>query len=635
MVTATSQIVFLLIIILYAVLLYRTRLNPKVIRASALVILIAGILVHVYALSLEHYVEGPVTTFFRALFMTLEMFVYGNNLIELEAAQEQPLFLECYMIVFYSAVLTSISAIIMLFGKRAMSYVVLLFRKKKFRHVFIGTNSRSYAIARGIEDEEIAFIEFPSDSKKSEISVGSVLKGMEDEEGAKWKGKAVVLTAKRRLKFSAPCSNVFATIGLDRLKKLIDADTAFYILSEDSDRNLDELMTILADADFIDKTIHVSLSREGIARYYKTTLKQTRVHFIYPSSLSVVELMKNHACHPSALLQPALDANGLPDGTYLGEFNALVAGFGETGQAVTKFLYESSALLGQGGEQVRTRIIVNDTRIDSLKGPFIFDNPALGNNDIIRYENLGTESSEFWEKLKSRLDTLNYIAVSLDDDASNLNLACTIFMYALKNRRNGLDGLRIVVRKRETLPHERKLVERMNEKAGCEVIVCYGEYDKIFTTDMIVSKGRHGINRSATGLADRIADAYSKVTGSNAVMEAVDDSFHEKNRARMELHQMISRANRLGTVSSLLKESGRISDALVENLAKGEHLRYSRYLSSRGYSYDTKDDDVFKTNHQICPWDALREEDRDYHRNMARAMIDTSMVSLPDRQEED
>lgn len=610
-----------LILVSYVVLLFRTRLNPKVIRVSAFVILIAGVLLNMYGLSFGHSVEGPVTTFFRALFMSVELFVYRDSLLELEAAQSQPLFLEMYILVFYAAVLTSVSAIIQIFGKRAMSHLVLLFRKKKFRHIFIGTNNRSRVIAQGIRDEEIAFIEFPSDTKKSDISVGNVLRGLEGDTGVKWSGRAVVLTAKRRLKISSVYTNIFAGIGLERLKKLIDSNTAFYILSEDADRNLDELMTLLSDDDLADNTIHVCLSREGVARYYKTTMKHTGVHFIYPSSLSVVELMKNSACHPAAMLKLSLDSRGLPDGSYTGEFNALVVGFGETGQAVTKFLFESSALPGSNGEPLPASIIVNDNRIESLKGHFLFDNPVIGNSPVLQYENFGTDCSEFWTKLVSRLDSLNYIAISMDDDASNLDLACTIFMYAMKKRSNGVKGLRIVVRKRETLPHEKRLVDRMNEKAGETVIICYGEYDKVFTTEMIVSEKRHGINRSATSLAEEIAAAYEKVAGHPADLEAKNNSFLEKSRARMELHQMISRVNRLDSLRALVGTSEQMSDSLLDNLARGEHLRYSRYLSSHGYSYAADDDDAFKTNHQICPWDELTDVDRRYHLDMARAML--------------
>ena len=625
-VTIGFQILLLSIIILYAIFLYKSRLRPKVIRRAALIILAAGTLVHMYGFSLEPFREGIFTLFFRSLIMTIKMFVYDHELCELGAAQRTPLFLDLFFFVFYAAMLTSLSAIIMLFGKRAMTLFSLFFRKKKFSHVFIGVNSRSEIIASGIDNEEIAFIEFPSD-EESKISLSSVMGGMakeEKKEKRKQRHNVSTLRAKRKLRLSETEGNVFATIGLDRLKRLTDNETAFYILSEDNDRNLNELMALLSDDSLTENTIHVCVSRQGVSRYYKTILKGTGTHFIYTSSMAVVEMMKTASCHPASVMTPALTAEGQPTGGVIGEFNALIIGFGETGQAVTKFLYEFSAAVNADGTPIPVKIIINDDRIDSLKGPFIFDSPELSHSGILEYENTGTDSSEFWDKLVSRLDKLNYIAISMKDDAMNLDLACTIFMYAMKKRTNGLNGLRIVVRKKNTLPHERRLVEKMNEKAGHEVIVCYGEYDKIFTPSMIISKSKTGINKNATGLADTIGQAYTNVSGKTIKLHGKSESFHEKNHMRMEMHQLISRANHVPSLAAMTCSKTEVSAETLENLARMEHLRYSRYLAAHGYSYAEEDDDVYKTNHQIAQrWESLTEEDRQYHRDMVLAQLST------------
>ena len=606
------QLLLIVLVFLYAVVLFRSRLNPKVIRRSALTILAAGTALHMYGLILEGYSEGIITTFFRSVILTLKMFVYDGDLIDINAGQHTPLFLDLYFFIFYAAMLTSLSAIIMLFGKHAMTTFQLLFRRKKFRHVFIGVNSRSEMIARGIT-ENTAFIEFPSDSEDDDLSVGKFIRNIAGDEGGgrqKRRRNIVILQAKRRLALVDSCDNVFETIGLDRLKRLVDSNTAFYILSEDLQRNLDDLMTLLADKDLTDNTIHVCLSREGVARYYKTTLKSTGAHFIYPSSLAVVELMKNRACHPVSVMQPEMGIDGRPSGAASGEFNAMVVGFGETGQAVTKFLYEFSSAVLKNGQPLPVSIVVNDERIESLKGQFVFDSPDMDYSGILKYENYGTESSEFWDRLMERIDTLDYIAISMNDDAANLDLACTIFMYALKKRKNGMKNFRIVVRKKYTLSHERELVAKMNEKAGCEVIVCYGEYDKVFTPEMIISKSRNGINHNAIILADRISSAYTAVSGKNV-----------SHDARMELHQLISRANHVASISMINCGERDVTPGTLENLARMEHLRYSRYLAAHGYSYSTADDDVLKTTHQICDWDDLTEQDRQYHRDMVRAQL--------------
>ena len=622
------RIVLFILIVAYVFLLIKSRLKPKVVRTAAVVIFVSGTVLNMVGLAMEPYAAGGLANLARSILMTLQMFLYHFEIFEMPKAQLTPGYLDLYFFFVAAAMITSASAIILLFGKRARTWLILVLRRRKFRHVFIGVNSRSVVVARGIKDEETAFIEFPSDNEGEKFSVSSILKGMTGDSGKmnlSSRGKLVSFRAKSKLVPGDAEGNIFAMIGLDNLKKLVDADTAFYILSEDPLRNLDDLMALLSDEDLERNTIHVCLSREGVSRYYKTTMKQTGVHFIYPSSLSVVELMKNPACHPANVMTPVMTGNGEPTGAVDGGFNALVIGFGETGQAVAKYLYEFSAAVGRDGKPIPTRIIINDDRMERLRGPFRFDNPAMGNSPEVVYENFGTESSEFWQKIMERLNDLNYISISMKDDASNLEIACAILMYALKKRKNGVENFRIVVRKRVTLSHERRLVDRMNEKAGKEVIICYGEQEKVFTPEMIVAGNRSGINRSATNLAENIAEAYRNVSGKTISIHGQTRTYHEKSHQRMEMHQLISRANHVASLEMLLGgRTGKTQEpsaALIENLAVAEHLRYARYLAAHGYSFADEDDDAFKTSHQICVWDELREEDRQYHRDMAKAKL--------------
>lgn len=625
---ALLRIILSLLIVAYIFLLIKSRLKPIVVRTAALIILLSGTAINMVGYSMEPIIEGWMTLFFRSFIQTVKMFVYDIELFEMPIAQETPYFLDIYIFIFCAAVVTSVSAIILLFGKRARTLLLLALRRRKFRHVFLDMNSRNMIVAMGLKDEDAAFIEFPSENGEEKLSFTNVLKGVAGDTGKdklRLGKKLVCLRAKRRLRPGEGSGNVFATIGLERLSRLVDGNTAFYILSDDPMRNLDELMALLGDESLEHNTIHVCMTREGVSRYYKTTMKQTGVHFIYPSSLAAVELMKMPECHPASVMRPAFSPEGKPMGSVEGSFNALVIGFGETGQAVAKFLYEFSAAVGPDGKPVPTSIIINDERMERLKGPFVFDNPAMASSPLVAYENLGTESSEFWQKLMDRLDSLNYISIAMNDDASNLDLACTILMYALKKRKGGVEDLRIVVRKRGTLPHEKKLIERMNEKVGRDVIICYGEQEKIFTSEMIVAGGRSGINRSATSMAEKIAAAYMNVSGSKVSLDGHAETYHEKSRKRMEMHQFISRANHVASMGYLLGgdplSENEVTGALLENLAIAEHIRYSRYLEAHGYSYAAEDDDAFKTNHQICGWDALGENERQYHRDMALAKL--------------
>lgn len=622
-ISLSLQLLLTALLIVYAVYLFRSRLNPKVVRRAALIIFLAGTVLLTFGFGHESYVEGFLTRVFRSAYMTIKMFVYDGELIELEESQHSPYFLELYFFIFYAAMMTSISALILLFGKKAATAFLLFFRKRKFRHIFVGVNNRSKMTASGIEGEDIAFIEFPSDSEGHKVSMEQVISGMAEhkKDHLRYRKHTSLLSAKRNLEAGMPTDNIFATIGLEKLKKLISADTAFYIMSEDTARNLDDLMALLRDDSLKGNTIHVCLSREGVARYYKTIMKHTGVHIIYPSSLSVVELMTRADCHPAYVMQPVFEADGSPTGAVDGEFNALVVGFGETGQAVTKFLYEFSSAVYPDGTPLPAHITVCDNNINRLKGQFIFDNPEMGESGVLSFENEGTDSQAFWDRLMQRIDSLNYIAISLKDDAANQDLACTIFNYALKKRRGGLDGLRIAVRKRRTFQYDRKLIEGLNAKAGCEAIICYGEYEKIFTPEMIVSEKGSGINMSAITMAGEISNAYTAVSGEAVPTETGAKDAGQKSRAHMELHQLISRSNNLATLSILTGGRSEVSAKALENLSRREHLRYQRYLTAHSYSFAETDNDSLKTSHQICGWESLSGTDREYHRDMVLAQL--------------
>jgi len=620
------QPVMVLLLAGYVYLLVKSKLSSKVISRSALLIFIAGIALYMYGFSLEpEYNQGIVTNFLRSSVGSLKMFIYAETVFEMAEAQSRPMFLELFYLVFYAALLTSISTIIMFFGKRVVTFFSLVLRRKPFRHIFLGINEKSRMIATAIKDEEIAFIEFPSDSSDEEGSIVSSLKNItsSDDSENDWikKSRFTVLKARHDISQHDTIGDVFDRMGLSKLRRLVDENTDFYLLSDDNEKNLNDMMALVSDSKLSRNTVHACARREGVARSYQTIMGKTGAHFIYPSSLSVVELMTNPQCHPLSLMSVDKDDSGRSLGTVSGEFNAMVVGFGETGQAVTQFLYEFSSAIRSDGTPLPVKIYVNDERLESLKGQFIFSHPDISREDLIVYENYGTESGEFWDSLYSRLDSLNYIELSMNEEAYNLELACNILNYAYKKRKNGLDNFRIVIRKKFTPSYEYNLIHRLNEKFGKEVLFSFGENEKIFTPRMVVSKSSSGINASATAIADEISRSFEKITGQPALKVSETMTYSQKRMVRRETHQNISRGNFRPSLLHLSGGLTEVTDDVLENLAKCEHLRYARYLLAHGYSFGMEDDDAFRTNHQICSWSELSDDDRKYHRNAVRAML--------------
>lgn len=612
------HIIPLLILAGYVFLLIKTELNHKVLRRSAEVILVLGTALYMMGYIQEGYQAWTLSFISRSLISAAKMFIYSTDLCEILVIQTKPLFLDAFMTVFSAAIITSISTILLIFSKRITTFVILNFRKGRFKHVFLGINKRSIMLAKSLPGKDTAFIEFPFDREGNEASALSFLKLLDAESGnLKSTGTAVKLRAKRDMSAGSGSGDILEYIGLGQMHRLIGKDTAFYIFGDDEEKNLQDVLTMAEDYKLRNNTIHVCLERDGLARAYKSLLSSTGVHFIYPSSLAAVELIDSPGFHPIDMMKLSTACPG----TVEGGFHAQVIGFGETGQAVTKFLYEFSCGMCPDGSILPSRIHVSDRRMARLGNQFRFANPGIKHGESIIYHHCGIDSAELWDNLKDNLNKTNCVVLATEDEGSNLNMACIIYEYAFKLKGGHLDNFKILVRKFNTPDYEQSLVNRLNSKAGCEVVKCFGEYSKIFTAEKIVSSDSTGINATAISLGEEMQKrlqhyvAKSGVTGPD-----YGQTFHQKMSDRREAHQLISRANHLHTKRMLLG-SAVLEGETLENIARCEHQRYLRYLTSHGYSYAPEDDDVLKTNHQICLWEDLTEEEREFHRNVARASL--------------
>ena len=620
------QILAIAVLVWYSYLLLSSKHKAKVLPWAMGVIMVAGTGLYMYAFRLEGYVMGVFSNFFRSFLSAAKLFIYDNDLNEIHHAQSRPLFMDFFMAVYYGAVLTSTSALLMLIGKRARTSLLLAFRKKKFRHVFLGVNGRSIMIARGIKDQEIAFIDFPDKSNENKASLPYILKSMSggDEDAVSQSMRHIrVFTAKRPLTLRSTAYGAFGQMGLARMAKLVDRDTSFYIMSDDMEANMHDLLALVSDPQLRENTVHACVKREGLAAQYQRVLDHTGAHFVYPSSLSVVGLMTNPTCHPANAIARVYDSEGNATGAARSDFHfdAMVVGFGETGQAVLKFLYEFSSAVTPDLRPMPMSIYVQDSQMDRIKGPFLFANPNLaGDNDIV-FEDKGSDSSIFWDRLRERINDMNYIQISLGSDAANFELALKIYSYVEKFRRDRFENFMLVVRKSYTPEYELRLQARLNERAGHDVIVFYGENEKIFKPEMIVSKDESGISSTAVAKAEKIKQNYISVTGRQIARSDAGMTYPEKRRARRETHQLISRANHIASKLIFTDFDVELTPEKLENLAALEHLRFSRYMLLRGYTYGPEDDDVKLTSSHLCAWADLPDEKKQYHRDMVRASL--------------
>lgn len=201
-------------------------------------------------------------------------------------------------------------------------------------------------------------------------------------------------------------------------------------------------------------------------------LYETEVDILDSSQLSVQLLMQNPECHPIRFVD--VDTN---TATVKDRFEALIIGFGETGQETFKFLYEFGAFMhfdcsnNYSEETARTAITVRspfhcdviDSNMSVLKAEFLHNAPAVANaynmqkkrgrwkpnfdDPLVSFHQAKYNNQEFIDLIEERITKVNYIVLALGSDELNLAVLNDLMEVAVRKRENGCLGeLTIFVR---------------------------------------------------------------------------------------------------------------------------------------------------------------------------------------------
>lgn len=289
----------------------------------------------------------------------------------------------------------------------------------------------------------------------------------------------------------------------------------------------------------------------------------------------------------------------------------MVIGFGETGRDAFRFLYEFSSFTkdNQGNPSAK-KIHVIDKDIDDLKAEFLEEAPALKNNSEIEWWNVkSTHSAGYWEKLKSVIQELNYIVISVKDDEEAVDIATSIFEYAYRYREN-LNRFKIFVRLRNSMREDflRK------HKEFFYVIVPFGSVMDAFSYETINKdvlekaakrfKYRYDILYGAkfdaieNGNEEEYADeawlkrrkVYLEETDAVKRKESEIKIWYQEEQDRSNVwhvYTKIALVNEDVTPESLQLDSNK---QLLQNLSDCEHLRWNAKMELLGFEPATSED---------------------------------------------
>ena len=526
-------------------------------------LLALGAALYYYSLSasFETTIEGnEVQVFLVSVLSSLELFVGQTHLYDgilSEVIFDKPALLYAFVTLYTFCVLFTGVLLFKFITKRWDSRLWLMWytkranASKKGNHIFFGINRYSVMLGKDIlktRDDfgHIIYVDFPGEDENiTDFSVSdlfaSLFQRSDDRlgDGLTDDDRVVVLKARKHLKDASSSSDPMKYIGLKRLDKwVVNEKNKGYILSENEADNLMSLLSLKAMPESRMK-LYCHARKEGIKlqleRYYRANNPKDsgRIHFVDSTVLAVETLKRkeNLDMQPISFVDIAKDSKGRKAGYVTSPFNAMILGFGETGQEMLKFLYEFSAFVGQDNNQTDSSFMVFDTEIQRLKGAFLSRCPALENSKRIKWEELqfdtqGTistegirvDSHEFWKEYSDQLPTLNYVVVALGDDRINTEIGIRLMEYSRQKDRS-LDKFLILVRLTNRVSQYAELIKFYDEHycEGKNKLRSFGEDEMIWKHDILTRSGLHAA-------AKAFYNAYSEASA------AKDQETWEKRR---------------------------------------------------------------------------------------------------------
>ena len=532
---------------------------------------------------------------------------------------------------------TSILAVHFLAG-RLLSRVWLWFhswqKPKKRTHIFLGTGPFSVALAQSLPPgDRILFVEGPTqDPVPDRVSIFRLFRGVRSTSIALEKIRAilpdaVLLKANKRIGKGMEDS-LFGELGLKRLRFWADwEDTCFYLLSEDTDENVNALKRMLP----VKAQVYYYAKREGLA--LKTDLASAdNIHIVDTSFLATKALKVDESLYPIHLVDIAKDAHGEPAGYVDSAFHAMVCGFGESGQGALAFLYEFGAFVNGEGNPSPFHCDIVDMRMEHLAGEFRSAHPGLDESRV-HFVPADVRSHSFSALLKERIGSLNYVFISLGDDGRNVDLAIDILGCAFKYRPS-LDKFLIVVEMNRPADYQ-ETIRFFNVSYGDQgCIHIIGDVEKTWTWDNISGE-------SYLRYAKLFQAAYAASTSSDVLWDNRMDRIRRKPgtelahklEIRRKTEQDFANYFHVREKAALCPRSfwegpgvsegipvhyeGRhyVKDdprtvSVLDYLARLEHLRWNASHEMAGYRYAEEKREDLMTHPDMRPYGLLDEKTR-------------------------
>ena len=711
--TVNQQMIFFGIFILLICILVYSGTYRKLFRwmsdhigicSSAVWLL--GAIIYIVAFNKEELNAMAVVP--RAIIASFKMFVVTNELARVPASlQHDAIYMSIFSITHFTAALIAFLFIFKMLGYKMRSMIKIWWHncrraKNKTVHLFWGVNEASCALAKDIHanyhGDTIIMIDVDKgcdDDCQNKSSISSITNTititesemalMEEIEALVdhcYNGPAHVDTASNK--------DIFGLLRLNTVCKILQKskELNMYILSDDEAENIYAALNLQEDTHLnsLKNTpkIFVHARRDSYNEVYDHYSQyahtpgeeqKMKIKIVDSAFLSVQTLKQSDDTLPVNCVKVNTQT-----GTVDTPFNAMIIGFGATGQEAFKFLYEFSTFIDSNKKKTPFRCYAIDEKMDKIEGLLKAKMPAIMDKEKDEKKELSliktsVDSIQYWETVKKNIDKLNYVVIALNNDILGMTTAVNLFKYALKERKTKSHSLKITLRCYNKNNEKRmmEVVKRLNDstKEFNVEITLFGITDKLFTYSNVVAnstleeaKEFHYIyensllpleKRWKKTVKEQWKNSFVKIQKDGKEMDVIDATMKKRGISRYhaiydinrQISQNISNSLHCNTKLILMgidtKDWARLksyynivntralettryecdkeSAELLYNMALVEHERWIASHKLMGYIHGEKTDYVKKHHECMRDFDELNEEKQSYDFNVVDTTI--------------
>lgn len=428
----------LLLLFLFCLLMAKRRQTCLRIRNYLLIPLAAVGGFVIYAIGYLHGGTASSLTALsiRSFLSTFHMFFLHSDLLEVcEEMHHDKVYMTFFSLIHFLAFLISFLVVVQLFGTHFLSWLRLKCTVPRRSYVFFGLDGASVALVRSLFErkEPGRLVVVLSKKGKNKSKAGEHGRSHENTVGT---GEKQEIAREQLLKTDALLLNrvyseetTFREAGIKKLLKKGEAH--LFLFSGDTARNF-RLALKMTDEIKDNKNyrakiiLYVRLDEEGLVELLesRTMPENMEIRIIRPAQLSAVELIRNYPPVDYVRVEPE-------KAVATKDFSVMILGFGETGSQVLRTLAEHGQFVG-----AEFHALVVDKNLDKLLGTFKSRYPGMEHYGV-EYLSADVNSVVFWDILRTKLGTLDYLVVALGDSCRNMQVALDTerFIYRISGRK--------------------------------------------------------------------------------------------------------------------------------------------------------------------------------------------------------